>query len=115
MNIFWHFICRDNNGIGGSTSFDRDVEKAPLDDDDSLDYGDDDNGSKFNEDGSFIGQYAMGERGAGENASSIVWKPVINVWNENVINVWKYTRDSWSSMWECQDSRQWFDIHYDNV
>ncbi|XP_035826420.1 neuroglian isoform X2 [Aplysia californica] len=63
----------DENGLGGSSSFDRDAEKVPLDEDtDSLDYGDDD-ASKFNEDGSFIGQYGRGEKGnEGTNASSIV-------------------------------------------
>ena len=67
------FYSNDENGIGGSASFDRDAEKVPLDDDDSLDYGDDDNGSKFNEDGSFIGQYGRGDKDAGgTNASSIV-------------------------------------------
>ncbi|CAG5115891.1 unnamed protein product, partial [Candidula unifasciata] len=63
----------DENGVKGSNSFDRDVEKVPLDEDaDSLDYGDDD-ASKFNEDGSFIGQYGRGEKpNEGTNASSIV-------------------------------------------
>ncbi|KAK0044610.1 neuroglian-like isoform X2 [Biomphalaria pfeifferi] len=63
----------DDNGLQGSNSFDRDAEKVPLDEDtDSLDYGDDD-ASKFNEDGSFIGQYGRGEKGnEGTNASSIV-------------------------------------------
>ncbi|XP_059150586.1 neuroglian-like isoform X2 [Physella acuta] len=70
---FNEFGKGDENGIGGSSSFDRDAEKVPLDEDtDSLDYGDDD-GSKFNEDGSFIGQYGRGEKGnEGTNASSIV-------------------------------------------
>ena len=71
-SIFCLPTYREENGFGGSTSFDRDAEKVPLDDDDSLDYGDDDGGSKFNEDGSFIGQYG-GESGKiDENASSIV-------------------------------------------
>lgn len=57
----------------GSNSFDQDAEKVPLDEDvDSLDYGDDD-ASKFNEDGSFIGQYGRGEKAnEATNASSIV-------------------------------------------
>ncbi|KAL8596705.1 hypothetical protein ACOMHN_045631 [Nucella lapillus] len=48
----------DKNGINSSASFEHDPEKVPLDDEaDSLeDYGDVDP-TKFNEDGSFIGQY----------------------------------------------------------
>ncbi|BFZ08562.1 hypothetical protein BsWGS_11601 [Bradybaena similaris] len=62
----------DENGIKGSGSFDQDAEKVPLDEDvDSLDYGDDE-GSKFNEDGSFIGQYGTAEKENETNASSIV-------------------------------------------
>ncbi|GFR87913.1 neural cell adhesion molecule L1 [Elysia marginata] len=63
----------DENGLGASSSFDQDVEKVPLDaESDSLDYGDDD-GSKFNEDGSFIGQYGRGEKSTDPgNSSSIV-------------------------------------------
>ncbi|CAL1526256.1 unnamed protein product [Lymnaea stagnalis] len=70
---FNEFGKGDENGLRGSNSFDRDAEKVPLDEDtDSLDYGDDD-ASKFNEDGSFIGQYGRGEKGTdGTNASSIV-------------------------------------------
>lgn len=59
-------------GVKGSDSFDHEAEKVPLDEDsDSMDYGDDE-GSKFNEDGSFIGQYGRGEKGNETNASSIV-------------------------------------------
>ncbi|RUS76729.1 hypothetical protein EGW08_015509, partial [Elysia chlorotica] len=63
----------DENGLGASSSFDQDVEKVPLDaESDSLDYGDDD-ASKFNEDGSFIGQYGGGEKASDPgNSSSIV-------------------------------------------
>ncbi|KAK3734449.1 hypothetical protein RRG08_029124 [Elysia crispata] len=63
----------DENGLGASSSFDQDVEKVPLDaESDSLDYGDDD-ASKFNEDGSFIGQYGRGEKANDPgNSSSIV-------------------------------------------
>ena len=48
----------DKNGVNSSASFERDPEKVPLEDEtDSLeDYGDVDP-TKFNEDGSFIGQY----------------------------------------------------------
>ena len=69
---FVHSI-RDENGLGASSSFDQDVEKVPLDaESDSLDYGDDD-ASKFNEDGSFIGQYGRGEKANDPgNSSSIV-------------------------------------------
>ncbi|XP_076447562.1 neuroglian-like isoform X2 [Babylonia areolata] len=48
----------EKNGVNSSASFERDPEKVPLEDEtDSLeDYGDVDP-TKFNEDGSFIGQY----------------------------------------------------------
>ncbi|CAG5119260.1 unnamed protein product, partial [Candidula unifasciata] len=62
----------DENGIKGSGSFDQEAEKVPLEEDvDSLDYGDDE-GSKFNEDGSFIGQYGTAEKENETNVSSIV-------------------------------------------
>ncbi|GFO23267.1 neural cell adhesion molecule l1 [Plakobranchus ocellatus] len=63
----------DENGLGASSSFDQDGEKMPLDaESDSLDYGDDD-ASKFNEDGSFIGQYGPGQKvNDPGNTSSIV-------------------------------------------
>lgn len=72
VNLVELLFCRDENGIKGSGSFDQDAEKVPLDEDvDSLDYGDDE-GSKFNEDGSFIGQYGTAEKENETNASSIV-------------------------------------------
>lgn len=48
----------EKNGVNTSASFERDPEKVPLEEEtDSLeDYGDVDP-AKFNEDGSFIGQY----------------------------------------------------------
>lgn len=60
--------------MGASSSFDRDPEKVPLEEEtDSLeDYGDVDP-TKFNEDGSFIGQYGSGKAEGGEppNASAM--------------------------------------------
>ncbi|KAK7474746.1 hypothetical protein BaRGS_00034039 [Batillaria attramentaria] len=63
----------DKNGVGASASFERDPEKVPLEEEtDSLeDYGDVDP-TKFNEDGSFIGQYGSGEKpGEPPNASAM--------------------------------------------
>lgn len=62
----------EKNGINPSASFERDPEKVPLEEEtDSLeDYGDVDP-TKFNEDGSFIGQYGDGKPGDAPNASAM--------------------------------------------
>ncbi|XP_070191784.1 neuroglian-like isoform X3 [Littorina saxatilis] len=63
----------EKNGVNTSASFERDPEKVPLEDEtDSLeDYGDVDP-QKFNEDGSFIGQYGDLKTGAeAPNASAM--------------------------------------------
>ncbi|XP_055958348.1 neuroglian isoform X2 [Patella vulgata] len=60
----------DTNGIGQSGSFDNNPEKMPLGDEtDSMEeYGDVDP-AKFNEDGSFIGEYG-GQKGVGDQQAS---------------------------------------------
>ncbi|ESO96246.1 hypothetical protein LOTGIDRAFT_174928 [Lottia gigantea] len=60
----------DTNGIGQSNSFDNNPEKMPLGDEtDSMEeYGDVDP-AKFNEDGSFIGEYG-GQKGVGDQQAS---------------------------------------------
>lgn len=62
----------EKNGLGASASFERDPEKMPLEaETDSLEeYGDVDP-SKFNEDGSFIGQYGSGKPDEPPNASAM--------------------------------------------
>lgn len=55
-------VNSEKNSVPTSASFERDPEKVPLDQEtDSLEeYGDVDP-TKFNEDGSFIGQYGDGD------------------------------------------------------
>ncbi|XP_067683100.1 neuroglian-like isoform X2 [Haliotis asinina] len=63
----------DENGVGQSNSFENNPEKMPLeyDETDSMeDYGDVDPG-KFNEDGSFIGQYGVQKSPEPANASAM--------------------------------------------
>ncbi|XP_046363431.1 neuroglian-like isoform X4 [Haliotis rufescens] len=70
---FNEYAKSDENGVGQSNSFENNPEKMPLeyDETDSMeDYGDVDPG-KFNEDGSFIGQYGVQKSPEPANASAM--------------------------------------------